>query len=248
MLRTGQVIPDPVDGDLSSVSGKKPTPFDATDAATAKLASRDGASGSDTAADASNDDGDDQVCVECEEEDARRHCQQCEDVYCDACFEKLHRSRKRETHAWTPMGALRCIECDKMKATRWCYVCQDPYCLGCFTIIHTKGHKATHAWTDMVSFRKAAKQQQTSSQQPSGGNDNESAQTYTEFLQSNEYQYVTEYTVDESAIERSSDYATSTTTAAATSYDTTDEWLTLADEASGLTYYYNTRTGESTWA
>ncbi|TYZ65786.1 hypothetical protein PybrP1_010229, partial [[Pythium] brassicae (nom. inval.)] len=248
VLRTGQVIPDPVDGDLSDVAHRKPNPFDAAHADNANVASRDSASAPDTAAAA--DDDDDKVCVECEEEDARRRCQHCEDVFCDACFEKLHRSSKRETHVWKPMGALRCIECDKMKATRWCYVCQDPYCLGCFTIIHAKGNKVNHAWTDMASFRKAAKTQQQQQQQLASRithDNDESAQTYNEFLQSNEYQYVTEFAVDESVPERS-DYA-----AVATSYDTTErggagEWLTLVDEASGQTYYYNTRTGESTWA
>lgn len=244
VLRTGQVIPDPVDGDLSSIARKRLSPYDADKA---KLA--DDASGQETEAEESDDE--DKLCVECEEEDARRRCEQCEDVFCDACFEKLHRSSKREKHTWKAMGSLRCIECEKMKATRWCYVCQDPYCLGCFTIIHSKGNKVNHEWTDMSSFRKAVKQQQQQQHAHQFAKEEESAQTYNEFMQSNEYEYMTELAANESAPESYNNLAS----AAANYYgaETTagvaeGEWMTLEDEASGQMYYYNTRTGESRWA
>lgn len=226
MLQNGKIIPNPLDGDLAEAmrARKKPSPFGGSD--------RENTIGDKETDDQHKDDGDDddedKLCVECEEEDARRRCEQCEDVFCDACYEKLHRSSKREKHTWKTMGSLRCIECEKMKATRWCYVCQDPYCLGCFTIIHSKGNKVNHDWTDMSSFKKAAKQKQQTEE--------ENAQTYDEFMASHEYQYVSELAAEESAPN------------AVAVGSNEPEWMILVDDSSGQTYYYNSYTGESRWA
>jgi hypothetical protein len=174
-------------------------------------------------------DDEDKLCIECEEEDARRKCNQCEDYFCDACFEKLHQSAKRRQHTWHAVGSTRCIECEKMKATRWCEECQDPYCLGCFTIIHSKGNKSAHKWVDMAAFRKASKLREQ--QQQAEG---ENAQTYDEYMRSAEYQYVAE------AVEEPDDWQPPDASASA--------WVQLLDAASGLPYYYNSLTGESRWA
>lgn len=175
-------------------------------------------------------DDEDKLCIECEEEDARRKCGQCEDFFCDACFEKLHQSAKRRQHTWKAVGSTRCIECEKMKATRWCEECQDPYCLGCFTIIHSKGNKSAHKWVDMAAFKKASKLREQQHQQAEG----ENAQTYDEYMRSAEYQYVTE------VAEEVDDWQPPDATASV--------WVQLLDAASGLPYYYNSLTGESRWA
>eukprot|EP00644_Phytophthora_capsici_P002729 jgi/Phyca11/19973/fgenesh1_pg.PHYCAscaffold_55_\ len=190
--------------------------------------------------DEDEDEDEDKLCVECEEEDARRHCAQCEDVFCDTCYEKLHHSAKREKHTWRAIGSLRCIECEKMRATRWCSMCEDPYCLGCFTIIHSKGNKATHQWTDMASFKKEARKKQQMAKEE------ENAQTYDDFVQSSEYQYVTEYAEAEAAraLEAQA-YDQSYNQAPTADYN---GWMTLVDETSGQSYYYNSFTGESQWA
>ncbi|KAG7380284.1 hypothetical protein PHYPSEUDO_007560 [Phytophthora pseudosyringae] len=243
VLQDGKII-DPSQDDIASILAAQKAP-----------PTLNGGSNGDTSNVNSNEeeeeeeeeeDDEDKLCVECEEEDARRKCAQCEDVFCDACYEKLHHSAKREKHTWKAIGSLRCIECEKMRATRWCSVCEDPYCLGCFTIIHSKGNKVNHQWTDMVTFKKAARKKQQMAK------DEESAQTYDEFVQSSEYQYVTEYAVAEAAREarEAQAYAQSynqvhTTPAATADYD---GWMTLVDEASGQTYYYNSFTGESRWA
>ncbi|KAK1945888.1 Abnormal spindle-like microcephaly-associated [Phytophthora citrophthora] len=190
--------------------------------------------------DEDEDEDEDKLCVECEEEDARRHCAQCEDVFCDACYEKLHHSAKREKHTWKAIGSLRCIECEKMRATRWCSVCEDPYCLGCFTIIHSKGNKASHQWTDLATFKKEARKKKQMAKEE------ENAQTYDDFIQSSEYQYVTEYAEAEAAraaLEAQA-YDQSYNQAPTADYN---GWMTLVDEASGQTYYYNSFTGESQW-
>lgn len=237
MLQTGKIIPDPLDGDLSGLlrDRKKPSLFGKNEATLGDEAADDHHKEEED-----DDDEEDKLCVECEEEDARRHCDQCEDVFCDGCYEKLHRSSKREKHTWKAMGTLRCIECEKMKATRWCYVCQDPYCLGCFTIIHAKGNKVSHEWTDMSTFRKAAKQQQSHKQHVLVAKEEEDAQTYDEFMQSHEYQYVTELVAEEGAPMGYNN--------AVAGGNTDAEWMTLVDESSGQTYFYNSYTGESRWA
>jgi hypothetical protein len=198
-----------------------------------------------------DDEGDDEdrLCVECEEEDALRKCDQCEDVYCDACYQKLHSSEKRAKHTWQAIGTMRCIECEKMKATRWCRECQDPYCLGCFTIIHAKGNKVNHEWTDMAVFRKQKKQAEKPAVR-----EEENAQTYDEFMRSADYQYVTELATEEAFPESyapADPYYGGAAQPAAVSYTVPGgggEWITQFDEASGQYYYYNASTGESQWA
>ncbi|KAG1683834.1 hypothetical protein DVH05_000676 [Phytophthora capsici] len=186
--------------------------------------------------DEDEDEDEDKLCVECEEEDARNHCAQCEDVLCDTCYEKLHHSAKREKHTWRAIGSLRCIECVKCEQQDG----EDLYCLGCFTIIHSKGNKATHQWTDMASFKKEARKKQQMAKEE------ENAQTYDDFVQSRECQYVTEYAVAEAAraLEVQA-YDQSYNQAPTADYN---GWMTLVDEASGQTYYYNSFTGESRWA
>ncbi|KAH7484581.1 Abnormal spindle-like microcephaly-associated protein-like protein [Phytophthora ramorum] len=233
VLQDGRIIDPLEDGTAGILAAQKAPPALNGDASDSKPQEE---------GEEESDKDEDKLCVECEEEDARRLCANCQDVFCDACYEKLHHSAKREMHTWKAIGSLRCIECEKMRATRWCSVCEDPYCLGCFTIIHSKGNKTTHQWTDMATFKKARKQQQKAKEE-------ESAQTYDEFLQSTEYQYVTEYAAAEAAREarEAQAYAQSYTQVYEVSEDYRG-WMTLVDEASGQTYYYNSQTGESRWA
>uniref|UniRef100_H3HBY6 WW domain-containing protein n=1 Tax=Phytophthora ramorum TaxID=164328 RepID=H3HBY6_PHYRM len=178
VLQDGRIIDPLEDGTAGILAAQKAPPALNGDASDSKPQEE---------GEEESDKDEDKLCVECEEEDARRLCANCQDVFCDACYEKLHHSAKREMHTWKAIGSLRCIECEKM-------LCEDPYCLGCFTIIHSKGNKTTHQWTDMATFKKARKQQQKAKEE-------ESAQTYDEFLQSTEYQYVTEYAAAEAARE-----------------------------------------------
>lgn len=239
VLQDGKIIDDPTDDDFAVILAARNAPSPPT-GESAEAGSKEEEEEDD------DEEDEDKLCVECEEEDARRQCAQCEDVFCDACYEKVHNSAKREKHTWKAIGSLRCIECEKMRATRWCNVCEDPYCLGCFTIIHSKGNKATHQWVDMAEFKKAARKKQRMAKEE------ENAQTYDEFVQSSEYQYVTEYALQEAAREarEAQAYAQSYAQAYAVPAATSDygAWITLVDEASGQTYYYNSFTGESRWA
>ncbi|KAG6971471.1 hypothetical protein JG687_00001990 [Phytophthora cactorum] len=236
VLQDGRII-DPSENDIASILAAQKTPPTLNNGSNG-----DTSDAMDHGEDEEDTDDEDKLCVECEEEGARRQCAQCEDVFCDACYEKLHHSAKREKHTWKAIGSLRCIECEKMRATRWCSVCEDPYCLGCFTIIHSKGNKVNHQWTDMATFKKARKQQQMAQEE-------ESAQTYDEYIQSSEYQYVTEYAVAEAAREarEAQAYAQSYNQEFAVPTADYTGWMTLVDETSGQSYYYNAHTGESQW-
>ncbi|GLE00341.1 hypothetical protein PINS_up009098 [Pythium insidiosum] len=268
VLQSGKIIDDPGEMELGDTSlafhdRKKPL-------APGQQGKDDSESRpDDQTEDDQDEDEEERLCVECEEADALRRCDQCQDVFCDECFEKLHRaSAKREKHTWKPMGAMRCIECEKMKATRWCFVCEDPYCLGCFTIIHAKGNKAQHDWTDMATFRKQQKlkekqqqQQQQQQRHARRGDDyygpDEDAQTYDEFMRSHEYEYVSALATEE-VYTTPVAYAAPSAAAASVSYNAYGtpspsssadaEWTTLYDENSGQYYYYNNVTGESRWA
>lgn len=195
------------------------------------------------------------MCVECEAIEASRHCDQCEDNYCDQCYEDLHSAGKRKEHTWQIMGPLRCMECGINKATRWCVECDDPYCLGCFQIIHAKGKKSLHEWTKHT-------------------HGHENTATYDEYVQSDEYYYASAegyqpevhegggYDVDANqmdaydengyALEQGATYDESAVYDASMNEnyggEEYSEWRTLVDETSGLTYYYNASTGETQWA
>ena len=42
-------------------------------------------------------------CVECETAEASRWCDDCEDFYCDACYEMGHAKGSRQSHTWRPI-------------------------------------------------------------------------------------------------------------------------------------------------
>lgn len=233
VLRNGTIMDDP--GDLEQLGGDK--------AVDQPLENEETVVG---------EDGD-ILCVECEEIEASRHCEQCEDNFCDDCFDEKHAGGKRKHHTWKPMGPVRCMECEKSKATRWCVQCDDPYCMGCYQIIHAKGKKAAHEWSKM-------------------GHGRESNATYDAYLQSEDYAYTTQLEsaeveqqyVEEAAYPAEDTYPSEDTYPAQDTYDagyTEDtydesayyeetgeagEWQTAYDE-SGTPYYYNPATGETSW-
>ncbi|RHY27339.1 hypothetical protein DYB32_006853 [Aphanomyces invadans] len=226
VLRDGSVIPDPAQAVPAAAGGDKPSEGDPVDPEDVK-------------------------CVECDENDATRRCAQCEDVFCDSCYDKTHSTGKRAQHTWTAMGPIKCVECEKMKATRWCDQCCDPYCLGCFAIIHAKGNKALHTWKDMPKHG-------TAHAAPTV----EDSQTYDEFVASNEYNYVNEGLAhpdeydatggeyDPNAVEASweNDEAIDAYDVGQQEVPAASDWVAAVDDVSGELYYYNTVTGETQWA
>ena len=50
-------------------------------------------------------------CVECEDRDASRFCNQCGDKYCSSCYSKTHAGGKRAAHTYLQIGPIDCSEC-----------------------------------------------------------------------------------------------------------------------------------------
>ena len=97
------------------------------------------------------------VCAECEMKLATQECRQCDDVFCDECNERLHKSGRKAEHNSTIInpwerdeleeGEAYCSECEQRKADRICDQCGDPYCDQCFSRTHMKGRKKQHTFT-----------------------------------------------------------------------------------------------------
>lgn len=75
-------------------------------------------------------------CTECETNDASRFCDQCQDLFCAACFASVHASGRRRDHSYTQVHVAECSECDNDWATRWCRRCDAYFCDTCFDRIH----------------------------------------------------------------------------------------------------------------
>ncbi|TYZ62082.1 hypothetical protein PybrP1_005670, partial [[Pythium] brassicae (nom. inval.)] len=103
------------------------------------------------------------LCCDCGLLVATRVCEQCDEEFCSACFERIHgySVRKRE-HAWTALEIVKdelgsdkdayCIECDLRRASRLCNLCGDGFCDACFASAHEKGKKQQHTWIAWERF------------------------------------------------------------------------------------------------
>lgn len=103
------------------------------------------------------------LCCDCERLVATRTCEQCDEEFCAACFDCIHRnSLKKREHAWSMLEILKdeltsdtdayCIVCDLHRASRLCNLCGDGFCDACFASAHAKGKKAQHTWIAWESF------------------------------------------------------------------------------------------------
>lgn len=99
------------------------------------------------------------ICVDCEYEYATRICDQCEDNFCDACYDAAHQAGRKQRHTWQPVAQFEggvqvpwCVECEELYATKRCDQCGDPYCDACFATTHAKGRKREHTYSSVVQM------------------------------------------------------------------------------------------------
>jgi hypothetical protein len=204
-------------------------------------------------------------CVECEDDLAARYCTECDDAYCDKCFENTHASGKRAYHQWEPIGPTRCMECEKESATRWCVSCDDPYCESCYKKMHAKGKRALHEWNpigegppeeaeegeaggdgDNATFMAA--EGTVGQQEWQEYYDDDAGAPYWYNMTTGESSYANPFETQAGAVGivdgYGSDYA------GADGYDTgggAGEWTEYYDEGSGAPYWYNAVSGETVW-
>lgn len=45
-------------------------------------------------------------CIECEKKVSTRRCLDCNDRYCDRCYDKIHKRGRKKEHSWLPTSSL----------------------------------------------------------------------------------------------------------------------------------------------
>ena len=80
-----------------------------------------------------------ELCAECTMELGTRTCDQCEDLFCDACFPRVHRKGRLLKHTWTPRFDM-CATCGSFVARLLC--AGELQCKGCYEA-HMSGAPAT---------------------------------------------------------------------------------------------------------
>jgi len=81
-------------------------------------------------------------CLNCERERASNFCDECNEIYCINCYNKLHAKGARRLHNAIPIDT--CIQCIFQVGSKFCISCGDSYCDTCYKHIHLKGRLRLH--------------------------------------------------------------------------------------------------------
>lgn len=90
------------------------------------------------------------LCGECDQRVAIRHCHECGDKYCTKCYKSTHALGTRRTHTFKPTGPLDCAECEELLAERWCVSCDEAFCDACWRKLHTRGKRRFHPYSEIT--------------------------------------------------------------------------------------------------
>ena len=77
------------------------------------------------------------ICQECEKRSAVIKCGECEDFFCQECFNSLHATGNRRGHLTEDVEQLVCSVCDMKVGTCQCVQCGAFYCDSCFQSTHS---------------------------------------------------------------------------------------------------------------
>ncbi|OQS05810.1 hypothetical protein THRCLA_02098 [Thraustotheca clavata] len=94
------------------------------------------------------------LCLSCEVKIAFVKCNECDEPYCDGCFENFHSSGNRVAHSSRPIdfkamqrNAFVCTDCSINETKRVCKECNKGYCTHCYDKLHTKlSGRSTHKY------------------------------------------------------------------------------------------------------
>ena len=77
------------------------------------------------------------MCQECEKRSSVLKCEQCQDHFCQECFDVLHATGNRKSHLIQEVEQLVCVACDATVADCQCVQCGSFFCSPCFVSIHS---------------------------------------------------------------------------------------------------------------
>ena len=81
-------------------------------------------------------------CSVCEVKTMQCMCDECNELMCDVCYHKSHRTGIRKTHERIPIPS--CTRCEFQVGTKMCLFCKDAYCDTCYDYEHRKGSFRFH--------------------------------------------------------------------------------------------------------
>lgn len=92
------------------------------------------------------------MCVECDLNPATKCCVECEDSYCDECYDGRHQKGARREHSYAPIveATKICPYCKEAVQFRFCENCEQGHCVSCYEDRHKKGKKKRHKWRRML--------------------------------------------------------------------------------------------------
>lgn len=81
-------------------------------------------------------------CSICETKTLQCVCDECDDVMCDPCFHKTHKSGARRLHERIAVPS--CVRCEFQIGSKLCLLCKDAYCDTCYEVEHRRGKFRNH--------------------------------------------------------------------------------------------------------
>lgn len=92
-------------------------------------------------------------CSVCEQKTMQCMCDDCDEIMCDVCFYKTHKTGQRKMHERIPIPS--CVRCEFQVGTKMCLFCNDSYCDTCYDFEHRKASFRFHSYkwlTDVCSI------------------------------------------------------------------------------------------------
>ena len=97
------------------------------------------------------------LCDQCNDLTVSFYCVDCDDFYCESCYDSFHRKGKRKDHSKFSIEC--CIECEYQIGTRECHQCGDYYCDTCYWKAHSTGALVQHTFDALIPLCQSCEKQ-----------------------------------------------------------------------------------------